>query len=380
MDPESPTPPTSGEAFYARTFALVTLFLLGYLLYQILQPFFAPLTWALFIAFLLHPLRAWLVGRLHGRESLAAALLTLGTLLMLIGPLTALGAAFVAQVTDLLQFAQRVAAEYRPAEPGDFARTPVLGALLAWLQDAFGVSLAQIQTWVAEGARNLLQLLAPVGGRIFIGALGTVVGFVLMMFMLFFVIRDGHHMLAVFRALIPLSTAQKARLFDHLAAVTRAVFFGSGVTALVQGTLVAIGFAIVGLPTPIVFGVLAALFALVPLAGTPVVWAPAVLVLAAQQRWWAAGFLLAWGLVVATMDNFLRPLLVSGRAPVATLTVFIGVLGGISAFGPIGLFLGPLVLALLIALIRFSLELRLAQATTVTVSVGESTGERDNER
>jgi predicted PurR-regulated permease PerM len=80
------------------------------------------------------------------------------------------------------------------------------------------------------------------------------------------------------------------------------------------------------------------------------------------------------------MDNFLRPLLVSGRAPVATLTVFIGVLGGISAFGPIGLFLGPLVLALLIALIRFSLELRLAQATTVTVSVGESTGERDNER
>lgn len=379
MERETPTL-TSAEAFYARTFALVTLLLLGFLLYQILRPFFAPLAWALFIAFLLQPLRGWLVRRLRGRESLTAALLTVATLLVLIGPLTALGAAFVAEVTDLLQFAQRVAAEYRPAEPGNLATTPVLGALLAWLQNAFGVSLAQIQAWVTEGARNLLQVLAPLGGRIFIGALGTVVGFVVMMFMLFFVIRDGHHMLDVFRALIPLSAAQKARLFDHLAAVTRAVFFGSGVTALVQGTLVAIGFAIVGMPAPIVFGVLAALFALVPLAGTPVVWAPAVLVLAAQQRWWAAGFLLGWGLVVATIDNFLRPLLVSGRAPVATLTVFIGVLGGISAFGPIGLFLGPLVLALLIALIRFSLELRLAQSAALTGSAGEPKGHERQER
>ncbi len=376
MEPDKSAPPTPGEAFYARTFALVTLSVLAFLLYQILRPFFAPLAWALFIAFLLHPLRSWLVGRLRGRENLAAALLTLATLLVLIGPLTALGAAFVAEVTDLLQYAQRMAAEYRPAQPGNLRSTPVLGALLARLQDAFGVSLVQIQTWVTEGARNLLQFLAPLGGRLFIGALGTIVGFVLMMFMLFFVIRDGHHMLATFRALIPLPAAQKALLFDHLAAVTRAVFFGSGVTALVQGTLVAIGFAIVGLPTPLVFGVLAALFALVPLAGTPVVWGPAVIVLAVQQRWWAAGFLLAWGIMVATMDNFLRPMLVSGRAPVATLTVFIGVLGGISAFGPIGLFLGPLVLALLIALIRFSLELRLAQAATLTVAAGEPHGEK----
>lgn len=371
MEPEKPAAPTPGETFYARTFALVALSVLGFLLYQILRPFFAPLAWALFIAFLVHPVRGWLVGRLRGRENLAAALLTVATLLILIGPLAALGAAFVAEVTDLLQFAQRAAAEYRPAQPGKLETTPVLGAVLARMQDLFGVSLAQIQAWVMEGTRNVLQLLAPLGGRLFIGALGTVVGFVLMMFILFFMVRDGHRMLATFRALIPLPAAQKELLFDHLAAVTRAVFFGSGVTALVQGALVAIGFAVVGLPTPIVFGVLAALFALVPLAGTPVVWGPAMIVLAVQQRWWAAGFLLAWGMMVATLDNFLRPLLVSGRAPVATLTVFIGVLGGISAFGPIGLFLGPLVLALLIALIRFSLELRLAQAAALTAAAGE---------
>jgi predicted PurR-regulated permease PerM len=136
--------------------------------------------------------------------------------------------------------------------------------------------------------------------------------------------------------------------------------YGTGVTALVQGVLIAIGFAVVGLPSPIVFGVLAALLALVPLAGTPVVWVPAVLVLAAQERWYAAIFLLIWGSLVATVDNVLRPMLVSGRAQVGTLTVFIGVLGGVSAFGPIGVILGPLVLALIIALVRFALDERVA--------------------
>ncbi len=209
-----------------------------------------------------------------------------------------------------------------------------------------------------EAARTVLQFSASLSGRIFLGAIGTVIGFVMTMFLLFFAIRDGQGMLATLRALIPMSPRYKSRLFGHLAAVTRAMVYGTGVTAVTQGALVAVGFALVGLPSPIVFGVLAALFALVPLAGTPVVWVPAVLVLAAQQRWGAAIFLLAWGLMVTVLDNFLRPFLVSGRAPVGTLTVFIGVLGGVSTFGAIGVFLGPVVLALIIALVRFSLEVR----------------------
>jgi predicted PurR-regulated permease PerM len=106
--------------------------------------------------------------------------------------------------------------------------------------------------------------------------------------------------------------------------------------------------------------VIAALAALVPLAGTPLVWVPAVIVLAVQGRWGAALFMGLWGGFVVTIDNFLRPWLVSGRAQVDALTVFIGVLGGVSAFGPIGVLLGPLVLALAIALVRFTLETRQA--------------------
>lgn len=367
--PSDPSTPNSGKVFYARAFALLTLFILGLLLYRILLPFFAPLAWAIFIAFLLHPLHAWLVHKLGGRASVSSALLTLATLLLLIGPFAALGAAFVAQVADLLQYIQQSAGGRHAL--ADLTQLPVVGSALTWAQETFGVTVGQIQGWVIEGTRNLLQLLAPLGGRIFIGALGTVVSFVLMMVMLFFMIRDGEQILATLRALVPLSPTHKMRLFDHLASVTRAVFYGSGVTALVQGTLVGIGFLIVGLPSPVVFGVLAALFALVPLAGTPVVWLPAVLVLAAQQRWIAAIFLLVFGLIIATLDNFLRPLLVSGRAPVAALTVFIGVLGGVSAFGPMGLFLGPLVLSLVIALIRFTLEVRQVDDTEPEVIKGE---------
>lgn len=362
MDQGTTPPPTSGEVFYARTFALLTLILLGFLLYHILSPFFVPLAWALFIAFLIHPMNAWLVEKLGGRAGLSAALLTFAMLLIILGPLTALGAAFAAQVADLLRFAQRLATERGPEQLADLANVPVVGTLLAWLHEYLGISLAQLQGWAIEGARTVLQSLASLGRAVFLGALGTVIGFVMMMFILFFAIRDGQHVLATLRALVPMTREHKGRLFDHLAEVTRAMVFGTGVTAIAQGALIAIGFALVGLPSPIVFGVLAALFALVPMAGTPVVWVPAVIVLVIQQRWLAAVFLLVWGGGVATVDNVLRPILVSGRAQVGALTVFIGVLGGVAAFGPIGVFLGPLVLALVIALVRFAVELRQEEA------------------
>ena len=342
--------------FYARTFALLTLALLAYLLFQILQPFLAPIAWALFLAFLLQPVHGWLTHRLGRRANTSAALLTVAMFFLLIGPLAGLGAAFAAQAADLLRYAQDFAVEHKPEQASDLAALPVVGPVIAWLQDSAGISLAQIQAWAVEGARTVLKSLTSLGRVAVVGALGTVIGFVMMMFILFFAIRDVRAMFVTLRELIPMSPGERARLFSHLASVTRAMVFGTGVTALAQGIMIAIGFAIVGLPSPIVFGVLAALLALVPMAGTPVVWVPAALVLALQGRWYAATFLLVWGGLVATLDNVLRPMLVSGRAQVSTLTVFIGVLGGVSAFGPIGVILGPLVLALVIALVRFALD------------------------
>ena len=348
----------SDETFYARTFALVALAVLAWLVYLILLPFLAPIAWALFIAFLLHPTHSWLTRRLGNRPGWSATALTLATFVMLVGPLTGLGAAFAAQVTDLLRYAQDYAADHKPADLSELATVPVIGPAIVWLQETTGFSFAQLQAYALQGARAVLGSLAALGKSAFVGALGTVIGFVMLMFILFFAIRDGRAMFADLRSLVPMSRADRGRLFDHLASVMRAMVYGTGVTAIAQGVLIAIGFAVVGLPSPIVYGVLAALFALVPMAGTPFVWVPAAIVLAVQGRYGAALFLAIWGGATSTIDNFLRPILVSGRAHVGTLTVFIGVLGGVSAFGAIGIFLGPLVLALVIAVVRFVLDQR----------------------
>ncbi|WP_129776136.1 AI-2E family transporter [Peristeroidobacter soli] len=350
------------DRFYARTFALVTCLVLGLALFKIVQPFLGPLLWAIFIAFLLHPLHVRLAARLRGKPQLSAALLTVLTFVVIIGPLTALSAAFAAQVGDLLQLVQDKVAGQTTGNVLNLANVPWVREGLDWLDRTLDVDLAQLQAWFTQGSKEALQTLASLTGKVFLGAVGTVVGFVLMEFMLFFFIRDGGEMVDTTRELIPMAETPKAKLFDHLAAVTRAMVYGTGLTALIQGTLVGISFLIVGLPSPIVFGVIAALVALLPFGGTALVWGPAALVLAVEGRWGATIFMLVWGAVlVSLVDNVVRPMLVSGRANVGTLTVFIGVLGGLAAFGAIGLFLGPVVLALIIALIRFRLEMRRAE-------------------
>lgn len=349
---------TENSPFYTRAFALATVILLAAILFRILQPFFSPIIWAMFGAFLVHPVHRRLSRKLGNRPQTSAMLLTLLMLVVLVGPITALTAGIAAQAGDLLQTAQGTVAEQARDRFTDLNSIPGLGTLMAWLQRA-GISTAQLRGWATESARSILQNLASMGSAVFLGAIGTLVSFVLTLFLLFFFIRDGERMVATVRILIPLSAEHKHRLFTHLAAVIRAVVFGTGLTALLQGLLVGIAFAIVGLPSPLVFGVLAALLALLPIGGTAFVWGPAVLVLGAQGRWGAAIFLLVWGgLLVGTIDNLLKPILVSSRAPVATLTVFIGVLGGIAAFGAAGLFLGPVLLALIIALIDFAVEVR----------------------
>jgi predicted PurR-regulated permease PerM len=162
-------------------------------------------------------------------------------------------------------------------------------------------------------------------------------------------------MLRATLGLVPLDATLKGRLAKHLGDVTRAVVFGTVVTSLLQGACVSIGFMLVGLPSPVVFGVLSAVLSVLPVGGTAFVWGPAVLWLFASGHVGGAIFLLVWGLlVVALADNLLRPMLISGRTEVPTLAVFIGVLGGLAAFGLVGMFLGPLVISLAVALVRFA--------------------------
>jgi predicted PurR-regulated permease PerM len=132
---------------------------------------------------------------------------------------------------------------------------------------------------------------------------------------------------------------------------------GTVLTAVVQGVLLGAGFAIAGLPAPVVFGVIGAILSVVPFGGTALVWVPGAVALFVQgQAGWGL-FLALWGvLLVSSADNFLKPMLIGGKAEVPTLAVFIGVLGGLSAFGLIGMFAGPVLIALVLTLVKFASE------------------------
>jgi predicted PurR-regulated permease PerM len=174
--------------------------------------------------------------------------------------------------------------------------------------------------------------------------------------LLFFFLVDGDAMIRRARRFIPLEEAYKERLVNHLSGIARAIVFGTTMNALLQGLVLGIGFGIAGLPSPVVFGVLAALVAMLPVGGAALVWIPAVLWLFFDGRWGYGIFLVVWGAMMSLLDSFLKPLLISGRAPISTLVVFIGVLGGIAAFGAIGIIAGPLILSLVLALIEFAEE------------------------
>lgn len=345
------------DRFYPRAFAVVTAALLTAALFVIVRPFLAAILWSMLIAFLLHPVQRVLAARLRDRAALAALLLTLFTAVVLIAPGPLLAVAFSSQARELFGRVQRVVAASGISGAGDLLEIPVVSRAIRWAEAVAPVSAEQIQQWLVTGAHAMLQGLVGLSGAFVVGALNALVGLVITLFLLFFFLRDGDRMVTTTVRLIPLPLERRDQLIDHIGAVIRAVVFGSLLTALAQGVLLGVGFELVGLPSPVVFGAVAAVAALIPMVGTALVWVPAAIVLLLQGRWVAALFLAGWSVaIVSSADNVVRPLFISGRAQISTLPVFLGLLGGVSAFGPIGLVLGPVVLALTLALLRFADE------------------------
>jgi len=355
----------TGSQFYPRVFALAVAGFLAFALFRIVQPFIGAILWGFLLAFLLFPVNERLRRALGGRRGVAAILLTLAVILLLVGPAALLAVALANQASELVGHVQKAAAQYQIARPSDLLRVAILDRIMRWIEAVVPVTAEQIQAGMVEGAKGLLQMLASFSGSFFVGALGAVVGLAMTLLLLFFFLRDGEVMVQKVLLLIPLDAERKAHLIEHLAAVTRAVVLGALLTAIIQGALVGIAFALVRLPSPLVFGVLASIASLVPLVGASLVWAPTAVVIALQGRWAAALFLAVWGVAVVTSaDNVIRPRLIAGRAQISTLPVLLGLMGGVGAFGPIGMVLGPVVIALVLALLRFAEESREEASTS----------------
>jgi predicted PurR-regulated permease PerM len=342
------------RVFYSRVFSLVTLSVLGLAVFWMLRPFLVPFLWAALLAVLLFPANQTLRRGLRGRNGLSALLLTGAVLLIVVFPAVVAVSLFVAQASDLVGRLQAAAKEYQIVRPADVLALPAVDHAIHWVSERLPVSGEQAQDWLIQGGQRALQVALGVAGSLFTGVLGAFANVVLGIFLFFFFLRDGERMMARGLRLIPLEERRKSHLVAHLSAVTTAVVLGSLVTAIVQGTLVGVGFAIAGLPAPVVFGALAMLASLVPVVGASLVWVPAALTLGLQHHWGWALFLTAWSIgLVHTADNVIRPLFISSRAKISTLPVFVGLLGGVSAFGAIGMFLGPVLVALVLALTEF---------------------------
>jgi predicted PurR-regulated permease PerM len=338
---------------YRKAFVIVVSALFALALYWMLAPFRGALAWGICLAFLLAPVHRGLTRKLKGRSALSAGIITLLVPAVLAGPMVSLGVAFANQVTELVTRLQEEKLRFDVHLLAQLEQYPFVGSFVEWLRQNLTATTEQLQSWLVKGAQLLLQSLAATGGNFVISALGTVVHFFMMLFLLFFLLRDGQQLLDRIVRLVPMEAQRRGDLLRLIASTTRAVVYGTGLTAVAQGTLVGVGFAIAGLPSAVVFGVLAALLALLPVGGAALVWVPGVVALAADSQWGWAIFLSVWGTAVSVSDNLLRPLLISTQAPVSTLVVFVGVVGGVSAFGIIGLIVGPVLLTVLVALLRF---------------------------
>jgi len=343
------------SSFYRRSFQVAAAVLLGYLLFQIVSPLRGMLGWAAVLAFILHPLHERLAKRLKGRRALSAGILTGLTPFFVLAPLAVLGVVFAGQVARVVEYLRTHTFLSYPELVERLSGYPLIGGAVAWVRENAEVSAAQVQGWMTESVQVLLKSAATTGGNVALGVFGTLIGFFMMLFMLFFFLQDGRAMFESLTRLIPVEPARRAKLMKYLGDVTRAVVFGSAATALIQGVVVGIGFALVGLPSPVVFGVLATIAAFLP-GGAAMVLLPAVLYLAFTGRWGAAIFLALWTAALWIIENILRPLLTSHHAQVSTPAIFVGAIGGAAAFGVLGLVIGPVLLSFAVALVRFAQE------------------------
>ncbi|MFN0128697.1 MAG: AI-2E family transporter [Verrucomicrobiales bacterium] len=334
-----------------RLILLALTALLGLTLFHILGPFWEPLAWAGILAFLLRPVQRWLTGALGQRSGLAAGLISFTTPVVIMAPLCLVAFLFAHQMVVLVESFRLQDLRHDDDFVAMAAHWPVLGPAIRWLHAT--LPAATEHALLQSGAHTALGTATAASSRFVLAAGSRLVEFGLTLFLLFFMLRDGPGLFSRFVRLIPLEENRRHALITMLGNTTRGVVYGTGVTALAQGLMVGVGFAVCGLPAPIVVGSVAAVLALLPAGGAGLVWLPGAIALMVQGRpgWGIA--LLVWGLLISVIDNFLRPLLVASNAPVSTLMVFVGAVGGAAAFGMLGLILGPVVLSLTDTLLRF---------------------------
>jgi predicted PurR-regulated permease PerM len=334
-------------ALIAYTFALLFL----YLLYLLLALFLTPLIWAAVIGIATFPFYERLCRRFRGRDAAASAVMILLVLLVVVLPMVGVVALLAGEASDTYRVLESAAQSGKV--PG-FDAIRVHPSVAPWvdrgesLLRSFNVDLgANLLPTAKQAVSSLLGFASGVLKNAFISLLNLL----LMLVILFFIYRDGRRLQEEFWAVIPLPGADKKILKENLSRVLTAGVIGILGTCLVQGILGGIGFWIGGLPSPVLFGSLMAIAALVPFVGTALFWVPGGIYLLLAGKTAKGIFLLAWGaLVVGSADNIIRPLLIGETAKLPFSLMALGAIGGLAAFGLMGVVIGPAILSLSLVL------------------------------
>ena len=328
------------------------LLLLFYLIFRIAEPFLGALGWAAILAIFFYPMHRRLANRLS--PSQASVVSTVAVTVLLIAPSILLGTLFVRQAISISRGVQHsiVGGQHSPV-----------------LADSWS-TIAKGWSWVAHHVpgidpnadffETLGQAIEKEAGFI-AQRLGTIVkniaAFIfdlfVMIFAMFYFFRDGERILDNVRRILPFDAEHRDAMLKQARELISASVATSLLVAAVQGALGGTGFAIVGLPAPVFWGVLMAFFSLIPVVGSGLIFVPASLWLGLTGHWGRAVLLLAICAGISTIvDNVLRPLLLEGRTELSGLVIFISILGGINLFGMLGLVLGPILAAMAAGVLR----------------------------
>lgn len=345
--------------------------------YLIAAPFLQPIISATVLVIVFFPIHSR-IARLLRSPSLSALISTILVILIFVVPAILIGVAVYRELKSLYGLLDQ-----QSSHSGGWTAY-ALGLIerpLSWVGSHVDVQQIDLRSEVRTRLQAASQYLLGQGGQVVRNVATFVINSVITLFILFFLFREGRSVRRRLAAVLPLNPDQTERLFNRINDAIIATLYGGLAVGLAQGSLTSLTFVILGLPSPIMWGLVTAMFSLVPMIGSAAVWVPASIILLLTGNW-VKGLILA-GIgagVISTIDNVIRPYVISERVQLHTLLVFFAVLGGIRAFGVIGLFIGPVTLAVTIAVLGMLREESKAWQAAWSAQQPASTAEGDAQR
>jgi predicted PurR-regulated permease PerM len=334
------------KIYDARWLALAAVAAIAlYLCWLMLKPFAGVLAWAAVLTIVFYPAHKYLLRKIK-RPALAAALSSMLVIVAVLLPLSLIAAAVIAEVAGAQQTIQASIASLM--DPN----SPIAGRLIGWISRYVDVSKIGSEQLIQDSVKVVTSSLAGRTLGLVGGVIGTIFQAFFVIFTMFYLFRDADKILNAIRDFLPMEGGRSETIFDRIREIISASVYGVVTIAAIQGALGGLAFWVLGVPSPVLWGVLMAFVCMIPMVGSWLVWVPAAIYLAVTGHWAKAIGLALWGaLAVSTIDNFLRPKLVGRQTKLHELLVFFSVLGGLKVFGMLGIILGPVVLAITLALI-----------------------------